>query len=401
MSYTLSPLLDEAKLEIEGLCLNTNPCAMIIVKSRIGEMTDKAWRYLSCNNNAANILIENIDRVDFNALKNTKIYAKVVKHRPDMIDWSVLSAKDDEDAIQLLRDNLDRVDWKALCANKGAINILRDNLYNIYWSELSKNENAIEILKANPDKVVHDALWMNRGVDAVDILDVSKCGDIHINVVDTFMTTFKDSERHMQFFKDNRAIIYEKASLTGGSCKFNETAFYSDMHPDVLRIAIDKSQDSLDEDDWFEICKNPLAKDIIEENKDNIHWSGLSMNNSDWAYRLLMENKDKIDHDFLYMNENPKWFDMIKEHIDCLDEEQLVRLIKDGDQSWKLALISNEETMKRLFPYDDIKEDPELHDTLGFFAAGEKKPEEIDFLKRWFNEEIYYHLMSRSPAIFQ
>ncbi|EKX31852.1 hypothetical protein GUITHDRAFT_149032 [Guillardia theta CCMP2712] len=352
MSYTLSPLVDETKLKIEGLCLNDNPKAMIIVKNRIKQMTDKAWRYLSGNNNAADILVENIDRVDFNALKNTKIYAKIVKHKPDMIDWSVLSSKDDEDAIQLLRDNLDKVDWRVLSANKGAIDILKDNLDNVYWSELSKNENAIEILKAKPDKVVHDSLWFNNNPEAADILDVSRCDPVPPLTINNFLK------------REEKDLIEENA--------------------------------------WNEICMNPFAEKIVKDNMDNIEWNGISYNKSDWAYDLLMENKKNIVYSGVLNNSNPRWSDTIKKILHRNYEDAIIVMIKAGDENWKLKLISNEETSNILAQYYNIEDfHQELHDALSTFVKDIKKTEEIEFLKTHLKIKLFYKYISRCPAIFQ
>ena len=64
-------------------------------------------------------------------------------------------------AIDLLRDNPDKIDWYWLSSNKSpnAIDLLRDNPEKINWDWLSANKspNAIELLRANPDKIY----WIN------------------------------------------------------------------------------------------------------------------------------------------------------------------------------------------------------------------------------------------------
>lgn len=199
-------------------------------------------------------------------------------------------------------------------------------------------------------------------------------------------------------------------ALITGSYRFNKLIFYANYHQDVLQIAVDKmpaassaSKDSLTKDDWFNICKNPYAKDVIEANKDNIDWSGLSLNDSEWAYELLMQNPDKIDLECLFMNRNPKWFDMIKEHLNKLDEEQLLDLMKEGYESWKLPLFSDKEMIDRVFPYRNESDDD--HDVQSFlvnvvYMKQMNSQVELDFLERWFNEEKYYTYISMSSSIF-
>jgi hypothetical protein len=57
-----------------------------------------------------------------------------------------------------LRDWIDssKLNWCLLSGNKNAIELLKENPDKIVWSFLSENHNAIEILKDNPDKIV----WM-------------------------------------------------------------------------------------------------------------------------------------------------------------------------------------------------------------------------------------------------
>ena len=48
-------------------------------------------------------------------------------------------------AIDLLRENKDKIYWGCLSENSAAIGLLRENLDKIHWASLSKNQAAIDL----------------------------------------------------------------------------------------------------------------------------------------------------------------------------------------------------------------------------------------------------------------
>jgi uncharacterized protein YicC (UPF0701 family) len=50
-----------------------------------------------------------------------------------------------ENAINILEKNLDKVNWNCLSHNKNAINILEKNLDKVNWNSLSENRNIFEL----------------------------------------------------------------------------------------------------------------------------------------------------------------------------------------------------------------------------------------------------------------
>jgi hypothetical protein len=48
--------------------------------------------------------------------------------------------------------------------NKNAIEILKENQNKINWQILSSNKNALELLKANQDKIDYYNLSKNKGI---------------------------------------------------------------------------------------------------------------------------------------------------------------------------------------------------------------------------------------------
>jgi hypothetical protein len=59
-------------------------------------------------------------------------------------------------AIHLLEQNMDKVDWRHLSRNPNAIHMIEQNMDKVDWDYLSFNPNAIHLLEQNLDKVDWD-----------------------------------------------------------------------------------------------------------------------------------------------------------------------------------------------------------------------------------------------------
>jgi len=80
-------------------------------------------------------------------------------------------------AIALLEQNLDKINWYELSQNPNAMGILEKNLDKINWIYLSGNPNAMELLEANHDKIdcyerSPVRLWYMRRVDDKSISSI-------------------------------------------------------------------------------------------------------------------------------------------------------------------------------------------------------------------------------------
>ena len=71
-------------------------------------------------------------------------------------------------AIELLKENQDKINWRELSLNPNAIELLKENQDKINWSELSSNPNAIELLKENQDKINWYFLSINPNIFTYD-----------------------------------------------------------------------------------------------------------------------------------------------------------------------------------------------------------------------------------------
>ena len=67
----------------------------------------------------------------------------LLKQNPDKIDWYHLSRN--SSTIKLLEQNLDKIDWCNLSSNPSAIELLKQNHHKISWIMLSSNPSIFEI----------------------------------------------------------------------------------------------------------------------------------------------------------------------------------------------------------------------------------------------------------------
>ena len=90
---------------------------------------DNFWQKLCLNSNAVDLLEQNQDKIDWN--------------------WLSLNPN----AIYLLEQNQDKIDWEGLSMNPKAIHLLEQNPDKISWGHLSGNPNGKHLLEKNQDKI--------------------------------------------------------------------------------------------------------------------------------------------------------------------------------------------------------------------------------------------------------
>ena len=196
------------------------------------------WSSLCENTNAVNLLLKNIDKIDWNKLSINVIKSKTFSiknvhlstiEQNCKIDWKLLSQN--PDAIHLIEQNLDKIDWSDLSKNPNAIHLLENNKDKIDWSMLSMNENAIHLLEQNLDKVNWGILCNNYC--AIPILE-----------------------------KNQDKIDWSELSKND-NCN-----------------AIQLLQNNLDKINWSNLSENIRVIPILKKNQDKIDWNRLSKNPS-------------------------------------------------------------------------------------------------------------------------
>jgi len=103
------------------------------------------------------------ERLNFVYLSNNHhpMAIDILKQNIDKIDWNCLSAN--PSALDIIEPNLDKVSWDDLSRNTNpkAINLLLKNPEKINWHNFSANPSAIKILEQNQDKICKRGLCLN------------------------------------------------------------------------------------------------------------------------------------------------------------------------------------------------------------------------------------------------
>jgi len=145
-----------------------------------------AWEYLSKNPKAIPLLLQNIEHINWSSLciNPCKEAIDLLMQYPDKIDWLEFSAN--PYAIDVIRQNVDKINYMGLYWNPCAIDLIETHMVNnaelpeIYWIGLSQNRNAIHILEKNKDKIdwcqlsfnpsIFEYNYKNLSVERMDIL---------------------------------------------------------------------------------------------------------------------------------------------------------------------------------------------------------------------------------------
>ena len=130
------------------------------------------WVNISKNSAAIDLLKDNQDKIDWDNLSfnNSSGAIDLLKMNPDKINWANLSHNTNPSAIDLLKMNPDKINWWGLAENTspGAIELLKANPENINWYSLSSNPAAMEILQLYPNKIYWD--WLSINPSAIEML---------------------------------------------------------------------------------------------------------------------------------------------------------------------------------------------------------------------------------------
>lgn len=112
-------------------------------------LPNKAWKILSGNHGAIEVLEQNINKINWRKLSANKGAIDLLEKNIDKINWDKLSCNKES---ARLWTNLDKMNWEH-CSKSGPIEIIKNNLNKINWIHLSCYDDAIDILKNNKDKV--------------------------------------------------------------------------------------------------------------------------------------------------------------------------------------------------------------------------------------------------------
>jgi hypothetical protein len=205
------------------------------------------WGALSINSNAISIL----------------------KKHPDKINWQCLCANTNPEAIELIRDNINKLDihcWWNLSENPNAIPILEKHLDKVDWRDVSRNPNAISILEKHLEKA--DWSCLSQNPNAIPLL-----------------------EKHMDKIDWN---LFAANANGGHILEANIDRFYS------FEMDMDSSV-------WIRLAKNPCAIPVIEKFVHKINMRYLCKNPN--ALLLIEKHLYKMNDDcWNEISQNPSIF---------------------------------------------------------------------------------------------
>ena len=152
--------------KIDWVNLSRNPNAIELLKMHPENIN---WYNLSSNPNAIELLKENPEKIEWKILSGNPNAIELLKENPEKIKWSMVCTIQKKEAIDLIRNNLEKkhynyLDWCALSCNPFAIELLKENPKRIHWDELSLNPAIFQYnyqeMKINNEKLMNEVIEM-------------------------------------------------------------------------------------------------------------------------------------------------------------------------------------------------------------------------------------------------
>ena len=121
----------------------------------------------------------------------------------------------DPNAIEILKENQDKIEWCCLCINSNPtiLEILNKNLDKINWYSLSTNPNATEILENNLAKIDENSIFRNPAIFTYDYEKIKEnkkelneeiiIKALHPKRMLKLMETFGEDEIYKCYFDDD------------------------------------------------------------------------------------------------------------------------------------------------------------------------------------------------------
>lgn len=166
--------------KIDWNILSGNKNAIEILKKNFDKIN---WEYLSENENAVELLNEYQDKIDYEYLcnnPNSKVIPLIFKNISKINFSDFCLRKEPEIILYIEKNFIDIIekDWNnldSICKNKETFYLIEQNLdylinkhSHLLWHSLSENENALELLKINKDKINWNILSSNEGIFILD-----------------------------------------------------------------------------------------------------------------------------------------------------------------------------------------------------------------------------------------
>lgn len=275
-----------------------------------------------------------------------KTYYMAVIRRRRLLDWI----------------DPDRLDWFYLAGRTYAVDYIRDNLIhqrptftNTHWSFLSKNPQAIDLLRENVERIDWHSLCVNPSREAFELMEENLDRVDWEYIVQNphpYLTEFMS--KHHEHFPNQKPIELPAypPPLTGDTNTFKSRAYYTllaEMSNDVKLLKDEIKHISLyclcrntnpeilplfeelwDElDNYWDLSKNPVVWPLLKKSPEKISFRGLAYNPLPEAIQYLFEkgtyelNIDSII--WTIVSSNPSAIPYLEKHQDRINYEHLSR----------------------------------------------------------------------------
>jgi len=157
--------------------LSMNPAAMHILNNpKYYKYID--WCHIIYNKNAVELVKNNLHMVEK--------YLDVIFYQPHLMD--------------IIEQNMDKIDWCMLSRNYNAIHILEKNLDRVNIRELCKNKNGFQLL-LQLNHVFNDDYIYHKNI-VFEYFDYCEKNNIQFNFIKN-LSEYGYTEKHMDFLKHN------------------------------------------------------------------------------------------------------------------------------------------------------------------------------------------------------
>jgi len=161
--FAITILIDKypEKIDCDGISLNPNPLVIKYLRENPKLIN---WTFLSSNPNAIGLLNENKNKINWKNLSMNNCAYKLLMENKDKIDWINICYNDNPKIISdIIANNLNKcISWVVLSKNSTdeAVKLLMNNQDKINFEFLSLNSNdkVFELIINNLDKIDYENL---------------------------------------------------------------------------------------------------------------------------------------------------------------------------------------------------------------------------------------------------
>ena len=196
-------------------------------------------------------------------------------------------------AVDMLENHLDKIIWNDFVNNPNAIHVIEKNLdicfksLNSYGKiNLLRHPNFIHILEKNIDKIIHEFLCYG----CLHILATTD-NPIYIDLLEKYLKAYPD-KISSYFWKDLCENPLAVHIIEQNLHKLNEKSWQAlAKNTNAIHI-IEQNLDKLNDLGWRKLSENPNAIPLLEKNIEKINWFNLSSNLN--GIQILEKNKENI-----------------------------------------------------------------------------------------------------------